>query len=522
MQLAESFAVVGARIPKIAQLPASGLGWLPRIVFATAALLLCGAYGEYLQRESYAVGGALFWGSLGGIVGIISHRCLQTEPSRQERLGLCVLAGVAVYITMVNQEPGGVRRFDEFLHWVTANDILEHHSLFHFNSLLPISPYFPALEIVSAGISYATGLQIVAAGQIVVGCARLIFIGAFFSVIERTSGSSRFASIATLAYMGNSSFSGFHSQFAYESLAIAFLMLVILLCVEWRALGCKGVPLGALLIIVALTTTHHVTAAIGICIVGGLCLFELLPFNETQDSATAWRAYAKLSAFAVVVFLLWISIPGNPLIQYFAPIIGNAVNAVWRLVTMSSPPRVLFQATDGETQPIAIRVFGILSYLIVAACLSYSFLAMLFVTRADPTTGRVSPTRRFLGYRNGFNVVLAGLAAMFPITVLLRLSEKSWEMGQRLGPFVFLGVAVAVAIALMMPRWYERHPRRHAVFGAAMLTCLLLGGISTGGEGVFVPSDYRAAADSRSIEHSGVEMAKWKQGLAWVWQSLRR
>ncbi len=49
--------------------------------------------------------------------------------------------------------------FDEFLHWRTADDILRTGHLFSENSMLPVGPYYPGLEIVTNALSTTSGLS---------------------------------------------------------------------------------------------------------------------------------------------------------------------------------------------------------------------------------------------------------------------------------------------------------------------------------------------------------------------------
>ena len=62
---------------------------------------------------------------------------------------LVILLGLALYAVKVLHSPTGFTHFDEFLHWRSALDVVERQRLFVPNSLLPISPHYPGLEIVT-------------------------------------------------------------------------------------------------------------------------------------------------------------------------------------------------------------------------------------------------------------------------------------------------------------------------------------------------------------------------------------
>ncbi len=49
--------------------------------------------------------------------------------------------------------------FDELLHYRTVDNILTTRHLFSPNSLLPVSPYYPGMETVTAVLVQLTGLE---------------------------------------------------------------------------------------------------------------------------------------------------------------------------------------------------------------------------------------------------------------------------------------------------------------------------------------------------------------------------
>lgn len=502
---------LGRRLATVDMPGRGGLDGLAPMTALAAATLLVAALGGSFQRQGWMLGSALFWIAFCTLFAVIAYRVYQPAPSRPERLSLVLIAATAIYMLVINQEPGSVRQFDEFLHWVTASDIRALGRLFEPNPLLPISPYYPGLELATVGLSHLTGLPVVPAGQIVVGVARFAGIASLFFIYERVSGSSRFAGIATLAYMGHSSFAGFHAQFAYESLAVPLLLLTLFIYSEIRARKADRYLGGALLVIAAVVLTHHITAAILIALLWAIWLFEVLPLNESENSSWRQRSALILAAFGATGLVSWSLIPGNPLMAYFGPIMSDAAGAVMRLITFASSARIPFQASDGESNVLGIRLFGSLAYLIVAASLCYGILAFLFIARAEPSDGRIRHGRHWLSYRNSLVLVLAGLAVLFPVTVLLRLTQHSWELGHRLSSFCFIGVAITVAMTLLLPEILTHNNRVRGAIAAGVLTCLFVGGVATGGESLFLPGSYRAAADSRSIERTGIESAKWSR-----------
>ncbi|MGO8477736.1 hypothetical protein ACC739_38260, partial [Rhizobium ruizarguesonis] len=52
---------------------------------------------------------------------------------------------------------------DEFLHWATVKDILEAGRLFLPNPLLPVSPLYHGLELITSALVNLSGLSVLAA-----------------------------------------------------------------------------------------------------------------------------------------------------------------------------------------------------------------------------------------------------------------------------------------------------------------------------------------------------------------------
>ena len=133
----------------------------------------------------------LFWLGLVVLYLPIALRLLKEDVSRDERIGLVVILGVALYLVKILQNPTAFIQFDEFLHVRTAIDVLDKRHLFSRNSLLPVSPLYPGLEIATTAIANLTGLSIFWSGALLLLVARVIFILSLFIFTEIVCGSAR-------------------------------------------------------------------------------------------------------------------------------------------------------------------------------------------------------------------------------------------------------------------------------------------------------------------------------------------
>ena len=246
------------------------------------------ALADTLSRLVIPGGQILFWLGYVCLVLPFALRLFGARASRAERIWLVVLLGLALYWIKILYAPSAYTLFDEFHHWATLNDILASNRLFTHNNILPASPFYPGLEIVTQPLVRA-GLSVWEAGVLVIGVARLLTVLSLYLFVERAGGSARVAGIATLVYMANPSFLFFDAQFAYESLALA-LGLFTITCVLMREQNSRGgaVPLTVafLLGMAAVIVTHHITAMLvtGFLIV--LAIVTVLP-ARSRDPAPA-------------------------------------------------------------------------------------------------------------------------------------------------------------------------------------------------------------------------------------------
>ena len=146
----------------------------------------------------------------------VAARLMLPQVSRLERIIDLAIVALGLFALRVIREPIYFIGHDEYLHWVTAQHILESAQLFTPSVLFPVGPSFPGLEIVTTAIASLAGVSVFAASIAVLGAARAVFVGALFLVYERVTGSSRVAALGSIFYMGASTFVFFDTYFSYE------------------------------------------------------------------------------------------------------------------------------------------------------------------------------------------------------------------------------------------------------------------------------------------------------------------
>lgn len=506
-RLANSFLGIGKPIDAPGRVRTSW-GCIPALSLSSALALVLIAIAlspvDYVgssQTALFCVGVFLLFFPL-------ATRIVWPSVSRFEQIGLLFVAVAGLYAIKLLTSPFGFAGFDEFLHWATADDILMRQRLFTPNALLPISPLYPGLEIATTAVTNVTGLPFFASAFVLLAVSRFVFIGALFLFFEAVTRSSRLAAIACVIYMGNASFPLFHISFSYESLAVVFLALTLLAASRIEARDAEHWQWGVVVaapFLAALAVTHHLTAFIATFI---LALMTAITFvgRSPRKHCLALAALTAMSAFFAWG---WLQVIGNPVTEYLAPNLLGAFADFIHLVTNWSFARKPFVSTDGSVSPLWQRMTMLCALLLICLGLAMGFFRALHRAgmTIERTTGRIPIAVR---WSNDWLVLFVLLAIAFPVTVIFRLSASAWEIGNRLGPHVYLGVAPVVAIAIA-GAWQGRStsPWRAMAVGAA-LTITLAGGVFTAWGGpIELPRRYKVIADQLSIEPMGIEAAKW-------------
>lgn len=472
----------------------SALG-LPLASFAANASRL----GEAWAVDGFYVGIALVF--VPPALAILGMR-----TTRLERIEAVALLTVGLYLVRLLREPVAFIDHDEFLHWTSANHILDTGKLFTPNALLPISPRYPGLEIVTTALVWLTGLPVFSAAQAVLFTGRAIFIAALFFTYERFSGSSRVAATGCLVYAGCSTFLVFDTQFSYESMAVSFVAAGMLADARSRVLHRgRTVAFVVVPIVAALAITHHMTAYFAAAYFAGIAALALVeaPGRRYLVSSLA------VAAWAVLAPLAWSHAMGNPGAGYLGPVLASGVNEATNLLAGASG-RKLFAASDGYVAPLWQRVVALGSVGLVCLGLAFGFFRSLALGGLDVGAGLKRAIRWSGGRVTGGAILLVLLTLGFPLSMAFRLTKSGWEIGNRIGPFSFIGVAFVVAVAalacLRPGRWLAA--RRGAIATAGL--AILVGGIiSAQGPRLLVPARFKVSADSSSVGAMAIDAAAW-------------
>src|SRR5262245_8790802 len=193
--------------------------------------------------------------------------------------------------------------YDEHQHAQSLLNLLNGSGLFSPNPTLPVSPFYPGLELFTATAIRLTGLRVILVESLVVLLCRLLLVLIIYRAALLVSPSRRGASLVVAFYAVSSHFYSFDAGFAYETLALT--------------LG-----LGGLYLLRRAQLADHAAAARKLFSIASLVLIATV----VSHHATSWMVLAFLIAWAAM------SRKGERKLLARAAVIMGAAVAIWAAV----------------------------------------------------------------------------------------------------------------------------------------------------------------------------------------------
>ncbi len=467
-------------------------GWLPMLALTSSLGVFAVAYAYNAARNNATGANIFFYFGLLLIFVPSLVRLLSPSASRFERISLLCVTGICFYLVKVMLSPLSFSEFDEFLHWRTADDIARSGHLFSVNALLPISPFYSGLEIVTNALSRLSGLSTFKAGTIVIGVARLVMILSLFILNEQVTKSPRLAGIATILYMSNPHFLFFDSLFAYESLALPLATLMLFAVAQHETLNSERhwMMLIAWIVLGAVIMTHHMTNFIfdGFLLLWAVLYAFLHPVSLRQSSLI------KTTLLGVFLTAVRVVLLKNVLVQYITSFGNDTLSELEQLLAGSDSTHHLFidyahQPTSQWEHMIALSSVGFISL-----CLPFALLCL------------------WQRYRYNALVCMFGVISLsYPAIQALHLTNSGAEASDRASAFIFIPITCALAIFIVQFWPVRRLSWKHTLLISCTTAVVFLGGIilGAGPSSSILPGPYLVAADARSIEPEGIQTAIW-------------
>ena len=169
-------------------------------------LLMVGA-GDALGRTGHQSPVVpLFLAGLAFIFAPCAWRLTGTTATRNERLWVSVILGLGLLASYVFRSPLIFDNFDELAHGATLTRLLDSGVLFQDNPILPVSPFYPGIELVTVATRWLTGLPLLLDQMVILVLTRIVVMLCVFLIVERACHSSRAGGIGALVYAANPEF----------------------------------------------------------------------------------------------------------------------------------------------------------------------------------------------------------------------------------------------------------------------------------------------------------------------------
>jgi hypothetical protein len=500
------------------------------VAIVGAGLLLVGA-GDALGRTGHQSPVVpLFLAGLTLIFAACAWCLTAAGATRNERIWVSVILGLVLQASYLLRSPLIFDNFDEMAHGATLTRLLDTRALFQANPILPVSPYYPGIQLTTVTTRWLTGLPLHLDQIVVLVLARIVLVLCVFLLVERACYSSRAGGIGVLVYAANPEFYSLGAQYGYQTLALTFAVAAVyLLFVSVDAAQPKRGRLFALALIsiAGMVVSHHVTAwlTIGFLVVWAAGLrFTINDAGRPAAAATAGQTLAAghlarspagiashdkrfarrkqqarivgLAALAGVLLVgLWIAFVGHVLTGYIDPIVQAGARSTTTMLRHLHGDRRLFQNSAGGGTPPWEEALIFASAVFFCLIILMSLYAVIW--KKSVRGGRL----RYLP---------AAIAATYPLAMLSNLSADAKEIGPRTTTFIFFGVAVVaggwLAGRLLMKR---RLIERMATIGIAVI-CFLGSTLYGGGPlPLLVNGPYIVGAHERSLGSPSLALANW-------------
>jgi hypothetical protein len=436
------------------------------VIAATIGLaLIAGSFALSRQGDDGAAPRVLFWAGLAAVVMPAAVSLLSRRASRSDRILLVTATGLFGYAAKVLHDPTQFVISDEFTHLSAAQQLTDAHALYQSQPLagLNAAAGYPGLHAVTAALHEVTSLSLFASGVLVIAAARIVLMIALYLLVERVTGSSRVAGVAALLYAADANFLFWMSQLSYESLSLPLFVAAVFAVISrpadrrgpWLALTACAVILGA-----AIIPTHHLTSYAFAALLWLLTLASL-----ATGERSARMPY--LATFATAGAALWFSLVATGTRPYLEVVFRRTYDAIADVA--SGGTRKPFESAGLSTPPLE-QALAFVAVALVCAGLLLGLRALWRRSAVDGRPPMATATALLVG----------ASGCVFLLGYPLKLFPGAWETANRAADFLFIGVAILLAVAVVRLADGGRWPGRRRAALAVLAAVAVCGGVSQG------------------------------------------
>lgn len=466
-------------------------------------LLISLGYNAGRQGHS---GQVSFWcGSIVVVLLVTPQIIASRLVTKNEALGVATLIAVATYLIKFDYSPLALVFGDEYQHLATAIALQDTGHLFTPNNGLPISPYYPGLELANSAISYVTRLSIVDSAYVLTAVLHLLTTIGLFGLYHSLTRRPLHSLIAVLVYTTGGDYLFFNNYFAYETIGLAFTILALWAFQQSFVFASHRTPwlcltgfFGAVVVI-----SHHASSYLLLFMALGLALAHCLTDKHNlKPSALVllplaaltviWDgAVSRVTSNYIQTALRQLLAPGKPQ-KLSTGILPNTPT----LARLQSPARQV-------AEPYHDLVVEYIWATVLLTLLAIGILMALQVLRSRPRE-----PHSYFAIFSGVTVAAFGARIISP--------GGGGELGTRLLGFFLVPASLPIAAALVGTAIFvtrRRHLWLKTSVIAAGLGFLQVGGMISGWPPYFarIPGTVLAGGRMRSINEAELQMGAWAQ-----------
>ena len=484
---ASSFNVTGAT--QSDNQPLAGSAWNALAIILVALGILGQAWVGYVGRTTGSPSSVEYYLTLILIFIPPASVIASRRSSDQARVWFALYLAVALFTTRFMLYPNMFVYHDEIIHVHNVINIEATAHLFAPNSLLPVTPYYPGLEIATAAVQQLTGLSLHAAGTIVLLLPRIVMTLALIRIIQRVTGSVRHGCLAALIYSTNPQYIFFNSQFSYQTVALPLcLFCLYVFSIRQRSRGLLAV-LPSAAVFLAVAVSHHLTS---LALVALIWVWYLLTLVKRQQ-------VSQLMALAILglgILAVWTFVARSVVLPYIGGIVQSNLDGIIDLFR-GTLGHTLFEDSAGDKAPTWEVLLSVASVVVISCFL---VPALWFAVK------------RFKAL-SASDLVLAIVAAAG------HLAAATGQAADRASGFIFMGLAYLFAAWWLSKDALQRRGRRYQfrvprqTWGLVLALTLCFAGGTVGGSGpdwAYGPGKYLVSADNRSVDQLALQAAYWE------------
>jgi hypothetical protein len=478
----------------------------PGIVATSAGgtLLIGLSYRLSLRGHPADLYYVVFWAGMLTALIPLAGRMIGAHTGRGARLTALLLFGVMTLMPKFLRNPTEPRYHDEYAHWREALDVTTSGRLFQPNATIPVVEFFPGTSALTVTAHSFSGLSLWSAGVLVLLVTHALGLYAVYLIGEDLLGSARAGAVAALVYGINPSAIYFDTQYAYESIAVNFLLWALALTVlAARAPSARGryaFSAAAVLTAAGCVVTHHLSTIFLISALVVVTLTALLRARFAHRDPVDGGVMPSMGPWwvvlvsTVVIAVAWVLLCARPTLDYLSPYLGTSVA---QLKTMSE------NSGEGGRELLAANVAPDWERLLTAAAPA-ALLVCFLVAAAMIRRRRVTLDPQAWG--------LVAFGCGYFLSLPFILAPSGAEGARRSWGFTYLGVALVVALVVV--HWPAGRPRvagrsLSAPLAVALLVTLLIGNVGGGLNDPYrFPGPFRWGTDTNSASAEARSVAE--------------